>query len=331
MFLPATDPSCATDARRAAREIAGSLGMCSTLRERTAIVATELVTNVVKHGGGGEVIVQSFADVQGRGVEILALDKGPGIADLSRAMADGYSTAGSAGSGLGAIRRLSTLLEVYSRRGLGTAVLARIVSEPVKASEAGFVACCLARPMHYHEPCGDSGAWLIGGRKASICLVDGLGHGPEAAKASGRAIEIFQAIGLADAEKSVAAIHGGLRATRGAAVAVASLDMAGSFVRFSGLGNISGALIDSGSLHKMATGNGIAGHSNAPRIRSVEYSFRSAPLLLLHSDGLVSRWTLDTYPGLSEAHPALVAGVLMRDFARGRDDASAIALRWQPC
>lgn len=329
MFLPATDPSCATDVRQAARAVACSLGMDPALRERTAIVATELVTNVVKHGGGGEVVVQSYADAQGSGVEVLALDKGPGIADISRAMVDGYSTAGSAGSGLGAIKRLSTLLEIYSRRGLGTAALARIASEPVKPTAAGFLACCLARPMHRGEPCGDAGAWVGEDGAASVCLVDGLGHGSEAAKAADRAIQIFRSHGNSAADAAVAAIHAGLRATRGAALAVARMDIASGRVWLSGLGNITGALIDAGSTHKMATGNGIAGHSTGTTIRCVEYSFNSAPLLLLHSDGLVSRWNLGKYPGLSEAHPALVAGVLMRDFPRGRDDASAIALRWR--
>ena len=61
-----------------------------------------------------------------RGVEILALDKGPGIRDLERSLRDGYSTAGGAGTGLGAISRLSSEFDVYSPPGKGTALLARI-------------------------------------------------------------------------------------------------------------------------------------------------------------------------------------------------------------
>jgi hypothetical protein len=70
----------------------------------------------------------------------------------------------------------------------------------------------------------------------------------------------------------------------------------------------------------MVSHNGTAGHV-APRIREFVYDFTVDPLVILHSDGLTSRWDLAAYPGLAMQHPSLVAGVLLRDHRRGRDDA----------
>jgi hypothetical protein len=77
----------------------------------------------------------------------------------------------------------------------------------------------------------------------------------------------------------------------------------------------------SGSAH-----NGIAGHE-ARRIHEFSYPFPDDGLLVLHSDGLKSQWSLDGYPGLAERDPALIAGILFRDFNRGRDDVTVVVAR----
>src|SRR5260370_378279 len=96
-----------------------------TARGRIALVATEMATNLLKHAAMGEIVIDSFADRDGAGLELLSLDKGPGIADVGLALADGYSTAGSSGNGLGAVRRQCDQFAIWSRPGLGTAVVAR--------------------------------------------------------------------------------------------------------------------------------------------------------------------------------------------------------------
>ena len=93
-----------------------------------------------------------------------------------------------------------------------------------------------------------------------------------------------------------------------------------------GVGNINGVMISGADVKRMVSHNGTAGHL-APRIREFTYPFTAAPAVLLHSDGLTSRWDLGDYPGLGAAHPSLIAGVLFRDFRRGRDDASVVCMR----
>ena len=157
-------------------------------------------------------------------------------------------------------------------------------------------------------------------------LVDGSGHGVEAARAAETAVRTFSDNADAACEVIVERIHRALAPTRGGAVAVARIDTAARVVRFVGVGNISAMLVNAGKSRHMVSHNGTAGHV-APRIREFTYDFTSDPLVILHSDGLTSRWDFAAYPGLAAQHPSLVAGVLLRDHRRGRDDASVVAMR----
>jgi hypothetical protein len=143
-----------------------------------------------------------------------------------------------------------------------------------------------------------------------------------------RAIEILREKPNVAPVEVVQGVHGALGATRGAAVAVARLEPEanGGNVNFVGVGNISAALIDGTDVRRMVSLDGTAGYI-APRIRAFQYSYRGTPTLILHSDGLTSRWDLSAYPGLMGAHPSLIAGILYRDFRRGKDDASIVAVR----
>ena len=81
---------------------------------RVPLIVTELATNLLLHATGGEIIIRMLPAEAAPGLEIVALDRGPGIADLQRCMADGYSGGGTRGCGLGAVRRLSTEFDIYS-------------------------------------------------------------------------------------------------------------------------------------------------------------------------------------------------------------------------
>jgi hypothetical protein len=74
------------------------------------------------------------------------------------------------------------------------------------------------------------------------------------------------------------------------------------------------------------THNGTVG-AQVRKVQEFEYAWPDGGLLVMHSDGLQTRWSMDPYPGLMARHPAVVAGVLYRDFQRGRDDATVLVLR----
>jgi anti-sigma regulatory factor (Ser/Thr protein kinase) len=327
MLTPVQEISQVGHARRAAIELARTAGCDDERISRIALVATELATNLVKHAGGGALAVHPFADRDGRGVELMALDSGPGISDIDRCMVDGYSTAGSRGIGLGAIVRQSSRFAIFSRPGLGSAVMARIAVEPDRDALKTELGCVMdAYPGETVSGDGWSFAASTAGR--SILLVDGSGHGPEANRAAQVAIELFRDRANDDCVRLVESMHQALMPTRGAAVGIARIDSAAKVVRFVGVGNIAAALINDGTARRMVSHYGTAGHI-APRIREFAYPFIGSPLVVLHSDGLTTRWDLDAYPGLAAQHVSLIAGVLFRDHRRGRDDASVVAMRAQ--
>ncbi len=99
------EPSQVAEARRRAAVLAGSLGYDETAAGRVAIVTTELATNMVKYGGPGEMLLGTYEDETGHGIQILALDRGAGMASPAHAQQDGHSTGGSPGQGLGAVKR----------------------------------------------------------------------------------------------------------------------------------------------------------------------------------------------------------------------------------
>lgn len=334
------DPSGVAVARREAVALAAAKGMGEAALGGVALVATEMATNLLKHAGRGTLLAGRYGmppedDPAGEGgIELLALDRGPGMADVAACRRDGYSTAGSAGQGLGAIARQSALFEVFSCPGQGTAMLARLplcprltppaLSPPAMSSGAiwGAVSVALAG----QEVCGDAWAARALPDGLELLVADGLGHGPAAAQASMAALRAFFGERPGRAPAAVLeGLHAALRPTRGAAAAMARLQ--GGWVTFSGIGNIAGAVVAGGEVRRMVSMNGTLGHA-ARRFQDFAYALPGPPLVVLHSDGVAASWRLEDYPGLAHAHPSLIAGVLYRDFARPRDDATVLVARW---
>lgn len=325
------EPTDVAEARRTALAVARRVAFDEDSAGRLAIVVTEAATNVIKHGGGGAIVVGAREEGNAGVVEVFALDRGAGIVDIERSRRDGFSTAGSPGNGLGAIARLSTTHEIYSARGLGTVVMARICCG--QAPAAGVAACsdfevgAICVPQSGEDVSGDS--WVAQAQPARlrVLLADGLGHGPGAFQASIAAVDIAEAYPTDSPADMVGRVHDGLRSTRGAAVAVAEIDTRDAVVRYAGLGNVAGSLVKLGEARRqMVSHNGTAGH-NARKIQQFTYPWRPGALLILHSDGIGTHWSLDRYPGIFHSHPSVIAAVLFRDFQRGRDDAAIVVAR----
>jgi hypothetical protein len=262
---------------------------------------------------------------------MLALDQGPGIADPGRCFQDGYSTAGSAGTGLGAIARLSSRHEIYSRPDQGTVLMAHLWKRghaggpQVPPSRFSVSGVSVALPGE--EDCGDDWIFQESGLCARLTLADGLGHGPLAADAARGAIRTAREQPQEPAPALLERIHGALRPTRGAAVAIAEIDSSAQVLRCVGVGNIAGAIMpELGPMRRLVSHDGTAGHE-VRKIREYTYPWDSRSLLVMHSDGLQTQWSFDRYPGLLHRHPSLIAGVLYRDYTRRRDDVTVVVAR----
>jgi anti-sigma regulatory factor (Ser/Thr protein kinase) len=318
-----TEPSQVSEARRRGADIATALQLDETTSARAALVITEAATNLLKHGGGGEVFVGPAGVGSARGLQVVALDKGRGMEDVSASLQDGVSTTGTAGGGLGAIARASNSFDVYSSPGAGTVIAATIYANGYSAPFAGG----LSVPFPGETACGDGWTAWSAGELMSIFICDGLGHGPEAAHATALATAAFRQHAERPTRDVIEYVHAALRTSRGAAVAVAELDRREGRARFCGLGNIAGAILrPDGSSHRLVSHSGIAGHTMR-RVQEFTYEWPSGSLIVLHSDGLTTHWSLDPYAGLISRRPDVIAGVLYRDFRRVRDDATVVVAR----
>jgi anti-sigma regulatory factor (Ser/Thr protein kinase) len=333
MLIEVSEASQAGEARRGAVALVEELGMSETRRGAVAIVATEMATNLVKHAGRGHILVQRLARPHRPGLRVISADKGPGVADVSLALLDGHSTAGSMGSGLGAIQRLSDSFDFYSVPGSGTVVIADFWQDQAETGSAGLgwnentlQIGVVSEPIRGEEVCGDGWAVRLSSDKVILMVVDGLGHGVLAAEPAREAERVLAAARSEALTEILQEAHLALKKTRGAALALAKIEPGKNLLTFTGVGNISASILDSSSSRSMAPHNGILGR-HMDRIQEFTAPWNPGNLLVMHSDGLISRWDLKPYPGIWNRHPSLVAALLHRDFSRGRDDATVLAAK----
>jgi anti-sigma regulatory factor (Ser/Thr protein kinase) len=321
--LTINEESSIGNARRRAQQIAADSGLSESNVAKIAIIASESATNIVKHGGTGELLLRELA----KGVEVVAVDKGPGMRDASKCLADGYSTGGTAGTGLGAIRRLSSGFDIYSQPEAGTALVARLTEDPSKNGNAPLRVGVICRPKHGEALSGDGWTGRLIGNSYWLMVADGLGHGPDANEAAAEAVRVFSAIeNPRSTTDCMEVLHGALRKTRGAAVAVLQLDREARQVRCSGVGNIAAAIVESwSSSRSLVSHNGILGHE-VRRIQEFSSPWAPGSKLIVNSDGLAT-WHLERYPGLLQRDPAVIAAVLYRDYWRPRDDVTVLVVQ----
>lgn len=327
--LLVTESSQIAQARRAVAALAARQGLDEEDAGRAALVAMEICSNLVKHGGGGELIAQPLERGDVRGVGLIGLDKGPGIEDLAKCLRDGFSTGGSPGTGLGAINRMSQLFDIYSQPGHGTAVIAQLWPGGRVPRDSQLEIGAIVVPAPNEVECGDAWCYVERAGGALVMGVDGLGHGLGASQAASLACEVFMTEKTRAPGEVLERIHTNLRTTRGAAALVMEANWDRGQLLAAGIGNLVAAVIESGAAKRIPSYNGIIGHAS-PRIRELSYPLGPAALCVFHSDGLSASWQPERYPGLMQHSCAAIAGVLYRDCKRGRDDSMIVAVRRIP-
>ncbi|MGW3502900.1 ATP-binding SpoIIE family protein phosphatase, partial [Streptomyces globisporus] len=311
-----------------------------------ALAVTEAATNLQRHARDGALLLRVLRTPDRAGVEFLTVDTGPGMADVEAALADGTSSGGTLGIGLGAVVRLADAFDVHSLPGRGTVMSAQFWDRPAGSGPTGGVASVssgLTRPISGETSCGD--AWAVkvdkgGGpgdatepRSASasepavlVMLCDGLGHGPLAARAADAAVTEFRRSTDRHPEGLLRRIHAALRGTRGGAVAVARIEPARERVLYCGIGNVSGVLLGLGSRKGLLSAPGIVGQQMRS-LRTFELPLPPGGALVMHSDGLTDRWKADELPGLLRHTPAVIAGQLLREAGVRHDDAGIVVVK----
>jgi anti-sigma regulatory factor (Ser/Thr protein kinase) len=328
MMIEVRESSQTGEARRKAAEFAHELRFDESRAGAVALAATEMATNLVKHAGSGVILLHRVRENGNSGLRLIAVDKGPGIANVTRALEDGHSTAGSMGTGLGAVRRLSDIFEVYSAPGVGTLVRSEFWQQNDHHSppHGAVHVAAVSEPLQGETECGDGWGLRRFADSLVVMVVDGLGHGVLAAEAAREAERILVQAQSDSPPTILQDIHDALRKTRGAAVAVARVQEAKGVLSFAGVGNISASMLSPGTSRSMASHNGTVGHQ-MPRIQEFTYPWNADSVVVMHSDGLTSRWDLERYPGIWGKHPSLVSAMLHRDFTRSRDDVTVLVAK----
>jgi anti-sigma regulatory factor (Ser/Thr protein kinase) len=325
--FPVHDQSHVAQVRRSAARLAERLGFPEVRAGRVAIVASELATNLAKHAKGGEMLLRGILPAESTGIEIVALDRGPGMADFARSKADGHSTTGTLGHGLGAIERQADFFQVYTHPS-GTVAVARVwhehPSRDAREPPVEIGAVHVSKPGE--DVCGDDWDWRMGRERLAVFIADGLGHGLSAHDAARTATNVFTHQHEQEPSRIITDVHAALRSTRGAAVACLAIDLDRGVARFCGVGNISAAVVlPSGQRHSMVSHNGTAGHT-LPRVQEFSYPVPRGATIVMHSDGLSTHWDLAP-TRVGRLHPSVIAGLLYRDFSRRRDDVTVVVAK----
>ena len=321
-FAISAHTSAASAPRLHAQRVAAALGFDEARAGQAALIVSELATNIVKHAEDGVILIQQIVAHDRCGLQVLALDRGPGLPN--HAMRDGFSTAGTIGAGLGAVSRQSDAFDIFTQDGLGTVAVARLWRDR-RAEVRELQVTGISVPKAGESVCGDAWGVHFDAYRQVFIVVDGLGHGPNAADAAAAAMNVFDARHALAPVDLLQEIHLALRATRGAAVAIAAVDCERQILRFAGVGNIIASIVTPGRQRQsLASHNGTAGHAMR-RLQEFTYPIAPRATLVMHSDGLGTQWNPQAYAGVWGRDPALAAGALYRDFTRGRDDATIVA------
>jgi anti-sigma regulatory factor (Ser/Thr protein kinase) len=320
-------------ARRAAEQLALQVGLPAARVAEVGLAVTELATNVHTHGGGGAILLRSIRAEGSSAVEVVTVDSGPGIVDVGIARRHRHSTAGTLGVGLGMVARLADQLDIASRPGRGTVLAARFEADrqgcPTLAVESiGPPAAGISRAASREDICGDAYAVRRDGRRLSLMVCDGSGRGPLAAAAAREAVRAFTDCmqPVSPPEVALLRIHRALVGTCGGAVAIAELDPDAHRLRFVGIGNIGGAVVNTRDKRRLVSPAGIVGYRE-PTLQPFEHLLPADSLVILHSDGVRGRWDCDELDQLATSTPLLIAATLLRDAGTGTDDACVLVGR----
>ena len=320
-WLRVEDASAVAACRQAVQNMAERLRFPAARIGQLALAVTEAASNLHKHAEQGSLLLCVNRDGPQPGIDLVTIDAGPGVRDVSAALRDGHSTAGTLGIGLGAIQRLADFSDMYSRPGHGTSLVARFcVSPPVSQPRwAGLI-----RPITGETECGDAYGAVEADGAVTAVLCDGLGHGPLAAAAAAAGVAAVLDDPAGEPAALLERVHRRMSGTRGGAVGV--VQVGGQLARFAGLGNVAASIVSDGQRKSMISIPGIAG-VQARTIRQFEYDVPPGSAVIVHSDGVSSRWEAAALPALEARDPLLIAAVLLAEAGVHRDDAGVLVLK----
>jgi anti-sigma regulatory factor (Ser/Thr protein kinase)/serine/threonine protein phosphatase PrpC len=318
------------EARQRAQAMALAIGFDETASAEVALAVSELGANLLRHTKGGTLTLTPLVDGRRVGMQVISQDRGPGIADVEQALTDGFSTAGGLGYGLGAVNRLMDELDIASEPGTseGTRITCkRWLRVDVRRTMPGPLTFGAAsRPHPRMTENGDAFVIKCWGEGALVAVIDGLGHGPFAQHAAQTARQYVESHVDQPLDLILRGVGRACRATRGVVMALARFDRDGTRLTFASIGNIEARVFGSVEPMNFAVRRGIVG-VNAPNPAVTQHRWQPNYLLVLHSDGLTTRWRWEDFPGLGRTSASVIARRLLQALAKDDDDATVLVVK----
>ncbi len=325
LVLSANDRSYFAILKKKIHSLAVEAGFAETRISQIDIIIAEIVTNLVKHAGGGELLVKLIEQQNVQGLEIISIDNGPGMKDVAKMTGDGVSTKNTLGHGLGSIKRLSDFFQIYSLKNWGTVQLIRVFdsnTEKSRRPRSSYLANSIVIPKNGETACGDGFFIRKNAGSVAFMLGDGLGHGPDAEYAVKSAGDSFLKTRSNQPEDILRVISDDVKRTRGLVATVIVFDLDAKIARVCGVGNISTKLFSSSAPKNYLAYNGIIGMKLPNTLKSQETIFEPGQFFIMCSDGIKSRWDTQKYQGINRYDPSILCAAILKDFNRHTDDVS---------
>lgn len=289
------------------------------------IIIAEITSNLLKYASGhAEILVAVVSQKASEYIEIISIDNGPGMLDLSKMVMDGVSTSNTMGHGLGSIKRLSDYFSVYSLKKWGTILLCRLYKHEGFKELNQIQIRSLTVAKATETVSGDGSAYKLNDRYFKLLEMDGLGHGPEANDAVKEAVRAFQLCPYHSPSEIIRYIHEAIKKTRGGVGAVAVYDFHLKQWLVAGIGNITIKLVNAVEVKNLMSYNGTIGHNIPELILDQKIKTDNFKQVIMCSDGIKSRWELSKYPGIHRYDPSIIAAAIYKDYASHTDDMSVV-------
>jgi anti-sigma regulatory factor (Ser/Thr protein kinase) len=289
------------------------------------LIVAEMTSNLFKYSDDGELLLGVFANGGSPYVELISIDNGPGMINPAKMMVDGVSTSNTLGHGLGSMKRLSDVFELYSQIGWGTIALSRVYNNLEKVNSKPTV---IMNPIVVFKPgettSGDGFTFKKTEKYLKLMLADGLGHGPEANRAINEAAIAFKVFPDYSPSETIRFIHHAIKKTRGAVINITGYDFARKIWTTVGVGNIAARLSGPVTFKNHMSYNGIVGHNIPSSLNDQEYTAEEFNQVMLCSDGIKTRIDMARYPLMYKYDLTVLAAAIYKDHARRNDDMSVV-------
>ena len=319
-----------TLAKRKTRALALKIGFNKNEADEISIVITELGTNIIKHTKRGIITIIQVASRSKNGIQIEAKDNGSGFDDLEKAMINGYSTFNTLGCGMGTINHIMDELEITSDRKDGGYIITKkwIKPETVSGKQKCPFEFGAATRMHPKMSVnGDTFVIKQWENNSLVAVVDGVGHGMLANRSALKArnyienhydqplTEIFR--GASVACRST---------TTGVVMAIATFDWVTSVIKFASVGNIETRIHNKTTPISFGLRRGVVGFK-MPKILVNNEKWENGSIMIMHSDGLSTRWDWRTVLPFTTQSSTKLAQHLHRTLSKDNDDSTVMVIK----